>query len=287
MTQVFYASPIIKKKLKLLRDQVNELKSLGHTPFLKVVLVGDDPASKIYTDNKKKFCEKIFAHCEIVKLPSDITPDEFINVIQSINHDRCVHGALIQLPLPEQLTHLNIGLLISPQKDVDGFHDENLICLLKNHHSKNHFTPCTPKGILTLLNFYQIPLKGKHVAVIGRSLIVGKPLAMLLTNLNATVTLCHSNTENLESITHEADIIITAIGKKNFLTTSHISPHKKPIIIDVGINKSSNEEICGDVDFDNVLPLVSGITPVPGGVGKMTILSLCENLIQACRAQIQ
>lgn len=275
------ASPIIKKHLKTLRLRVNELKEKGVTPQLKVILVGQNPASVIYTENKKKFCEKIGASCEIIKLEETISADDFVKKTAEIAADKNVHGCLIQLPLPRQLSQLNVGELIPSEKDVDGFHSENLIALLKNQHSNTALAPCTPKGIMTLLDFYNIDVAGKNIAIIGRSLIVGKPLALMLTNKNATVTLCHSATANIEKHTQQADIIITAMGQAKFLKRAHLSDKGHQIVIDVGMNKWSNDETCGDVDFQDVAQHVQAITPVPGGVGKMTILSLAQNLLQA------
>ncbi len=280
MSILLKASPAVKKQLKNLKSRVNDLKTKGITPNLKVILVGNNPASIIYTENKKKFCEKIGAECEIIKLSEAISADEFIKKTNEICADKKVHGCLIQLPLPYQLSHLNIGELIPPSKDVDGFHSNNLISLIKNQHSNENLVPCTPKGIITLLEHYELKVQGKNVVIIGRSLIVGKPLAMLLTNKNATVTLCHTATENLEMHTQNADIIVTAMGQAKFLKAKHLSSKKNQIIIDVGMNKW-NEEICGDVDFQDVENHVHAITPVPGGVGKMTILSLAQNLLQA------
>ncbi len=281
MTLELKASPIIKKNLKTLRLRVNELKEKGVTPTLKVILVGNNPASVIYTDNKKKFCEKIGAECEIIKMSEQISADEFINKTNEICRNKFVHGCLIQLPLPKHLAGLNVGELIPAEKDVDGFHSDNLVALLKNQHSKTALQPCTPKGIMNLLQFYEIDVSGKNVVVIGRSLIVGKPLALMLTNKNATVTICHSATLNIENYTRNADIIVTAMGQAKFLKRHHLSDKGHQIIIDVGMNKWNENETCGDVDFQDVVNSVSSITPVPGGIGKMTILSLAQNLLQA------
>lgn len=281
MTLELKASPIIKKNLKTLRLRVNELKEKGVSPSLKVILVGSNPASVIYTENKKKFCEKIGAECEIIKLSELISADEFIKKTNEICGNKSVHGCLIQLPLPKHLSGLNVGELIPAEKDVDGFHSDNLVALLKNQHSRTALQPCTPKGIINLLDFYDIDVNGKHVVIIGRSLIVGKPLALMLTNKNATITLCHSATKEIEKHTRSADIIVTAMGQAKFLKRHHLSDKGHQVIIDVGMNKWSDEETCGDVDFQDVVENVSAITPVPGGIGKMTILSLAQNLLQA------
>lgn len=281
MTLELKASPIIKKNLKTLRLRVNELKEKGVSPSLKVILVGNNPASVIYTENKKKFCEKIGAECEIIKLPELISADDFIKKTNEVCGDKSVHGCLIQLPLPRHLSGLNVGELIPAEKDVDGFHSDNLVALLKNQHSRTALQPCTPKGIVNLLDFYEIDVNGKHVVIIGRSLIVGKPLSLMLTNKNATITLCHSATKDIEKHTKNADIIVTAMGQAKFLKRHHLSDKGHQVIIDVGMNKWSDDETCGDVDFQDVVENVSAITPVPGGIGKMTILSLAQNLLQA------
>ena len=281
-------SATIKKKIsKELKADCKLLKSNNIVPFLKVVLVGKDPASVIYTTSKKRFCEKVGAQCEIVELDEKISESGFRSIINSINADQLVHGCIIQLPLPKQLAHLDVGRLVAKEKDVDGFHPENLYSLLKGGEKfSDDFISCTPKGILTLMKEYDIELKGKHVVIVGRSMIVGKPLALLLTNNDATVTLCHSKTADLKSITQNCDILVSAIGVPKFIDKSYLSPTTKQVIIDVGMNTDSNGELCGDVNFDEVAPFVSAITPVPGGVGPMTIVSLVQNLLQASKNRL-
>jgi len=287
MSQILNSAPIKKKISKELKAECKSLKEKNIIPFLKVVLVGKNPASIIYTSNKKRFCEKIGAQCEIVELDESIDELQFLKVIDDINKDQIVHGCIIQLPLPKQLSHLDVGHLIKKEKDVDGFHPENLYSLLKNTTQKdNSLISCTPKGILTLLNEFQIPVAGKHVVVIGRSMIVGKPLSLLLNNHDATVTLCHSKTKNLREITKNCDILISAIGVPRFIDKSYISADKNQIIIDVGMNTDKDGNLCGDVNFEEVLSLVDSITPVPGGVGPMTILSLAQNLLQASKNRL-
>lgn len=253
---------------------------------MKVVLVGSDPASVIYTTSKKKFCEKIGALCEIVTLDENISEEEFLNTISDINNDDSVHGCIIQMPLPKHLSHLDVGRLVKKEKDVDGFHPDNLYALLRNNGDQHDFISCTPKGILTLMQESQINVAGKHVVIIGRSMIVGKPLAMLLTNHDATVTLCHSQTANLKDLTKKCDILISAIGKAHFIDESYLSPNKNQVIIDVGMNADTQGQLCGDVHFEKVEGLVSAITPVPGGVGPMTIVSLAQNLLQASKNRL-
>lgn len=286
MTQLLSSTPVVEQSVKDLQDKVSHLKEKGVTPSMKVILVGDNKASVLYTSNKKKFCSKIGAECEIIKLSKEIKEDEFLAEVKSITDNPLVHGCFVQLPLPSQLQHIDVGSLIPPEKDVDGFNQSNLVSLLKGDCGEEALIPCTPKGIVELLKFYNIEVKGKNVVIIGRSLIVGKPMSLLLTNLNATITLCHSKTDNIEKYTKEADIIVSAVGKPKFLNKEYLSD-KKPVIIDVGINHDENGKLCGDVDFDDVFEEVAAISPVPKGVGPMTINSLAENLILAAERSIK
>jgi methylenetetrahydrofolate dehydrogenase (NADP+)/methenyltetrahydrofolate cyclohydrolase len=286
MTILLTAAPIKKKISKELKAECKLLKEKGIVPFLKVILVGSNPASLIYTSNKKKYCEKVGARCEIIAMDEAISEKDFLSQVAEFNNDQNVNGIIIQLPLPKHLNHLDVGQLIKKEKDVDGFHPENLYALMKNANDKAAFLPCTPKGILTLLDEYQIDVAGKKVLIIGRSMIVGKPLSLLLVNKNATVTLAHSQTKHLSDIAAGVDIIITAIGKKHFLNRKFLALTQNQVIIDVGINKDAQGETCGDVDFEDVKGYVRAITPVPGGVGPMTIISLVQNLLQATRNQL-
>lgn len=286
MSQLLHSASVRKLITKGLKSECKALKEKNIFPSMKVVLVGSDPASIIYTTSKKKFCEKIGALCEIVTLDEKISEKEFLNTINEINNDDSVHGCIIQMPLPKHLSHLDVGRLVKKEKDVDGFHPENLYALLSNNGDQHDFISCTPKGILTLMQESQIAVAGKHVVIIGRSMIVGKPLAMLLTNHDATVTLCHSKTENLKDLTKKCDILVSAIGKANFIDESYLSPNKNQVIIDVGMNTDTQGQLCGDVDFENVVGHVSAITPVPGGVGPMTIVSLAQNLLQASKNRL-
>ena len=253
---------------------------------MKVILVGENPASIIYTNNKKKYCERVGAKCDIITLPKDSSESTFLKLIDEINNDKSVHGLIIQLPLPKQLSHLDVGNLINTKKDVDGFSPLHLYALMKNDTSTEYFIPCTPKGILTLMQEYNIELKHKNVLIIGRSMIVGKPLALLLSNQNSTVTIAHSQTKNLPDMASRADIIISAIGKTHFINKHFLSLTQNQILIDVGMNKNADGETCGDIDFLEVVNHVKAITPVPGGVGPMTIISLVQNLLQAARNQL-
>ena len=266
-----------------LEAQTQELKAKGVIPALKVLLVGEDPGSVLYTNNKKIFVESFGAKCEIVRLHSTISEKAFLKALEEISQDPLVHGAFVQLPLPGSLSHLNIGEFIPASKDVDGLSPLNIYRLMTN--DKNALVPCTPKGIVGLLDHYGIALEGKNVTIIGRSMIVGKPLGVLLTNRNATVTLCHSRTKNIEEITRRSDMIVTAMGKEKFLSVDHLGDNR-PVVVDVGINRGRDGKVCGDVDFKAVAPLSSAITPVPGGVGPMTIYSLAQNLLQATHCSL-
>jgi methylenetetrahydrofolate dehydrogenase (NADP+)/methenyltetrahydrofolate cyclohydrolase len=280
------ASPIRKKIAKELKAECKLLKERGIIPFLKVILVGKSPASIVYTNNKKKFCEKVGAKCEIIELNDNVAENDFLKIIKNINLDTSVHGCIIQLPLPKHLTHLDIGTLILKEKDVDGFNPENLYSVMRGKYSPLDFISCTPKGIMTIFREYEIDLIGKNVVIIGRSMIVGKPLAMLLTNANATVTLSHSKTKNLNLITQGADIIVCALGNPNFLNKTFLNSLKNQIIIDVGISTDSEGNIHGDANYQEIFDHVQAITPVPGGVGPMTIVSLVQNLLQASKKEL-
>lgn len=280
MTILLKAKPVVDQSVEELRRKCQELKERGINPAMRVILVGNHKPSLIYTRNKKRFCEKIGADCEILHWPEDIDEQKFLKQVEETGKDPKVHGLFIQLPLPKHLEHLKVGELVPPAKDVDGFHSRNTGALYSGLTGDKILLPCTPKGIVTLLNHYNIKLAGTHIVVIGRSKIVGRPMAMLATNQNATVTLCHSHTKNLEKHTQRADIIISAVGKPRFLNKSYIGDNQ-PVIVDVGINHDANGKLCGDVDFDDVQEIVKAITPVPGGVGPMTILSLVQNLLQA------
>ncbi|MDO9184276.1 MAG: bifunctional 5,10-methylenetetrahydrofolate dehydrogenase/5,10-methenyltetrahydrofolate cyclohydrolase [Bacteriovorax sp.] len=286
MTQILSSIAIKKKITKELKLECRFLLENGIEPYLKVILVGSNPASLVYTASKKKFCEKIGAKCDIIALNEQIDQNTFLDIIAKINLDTNVHGCIIQLPLPKHLSHLDIGKLVNEDKDVDGFHPNNLYALFSNHEMEKHFTSCTPKGIVTLLVENNIEIANKRVAIIGRSMIVGKPLACLLTNLNATVTLCHSKTLNLREITKEVDIIISAVGIAHLIDETFISHKKNQIVVDVGMNTDTQGQLCGDVNFERVKDHVLAITPVPGGVGPMTIISLAQNLLQASKKKV-
>ena len=281
------AAPIAEVITEELRHECSHLAERGIIPNLKVILVGEHPPSVIYTRNKKKFMENIGAKCEIIKLEESISEAEFLSELEMQCNDNEVNGLFVQLPLPNHLSHIDVGQLVSPEKDVDGFHAENLYGILSGDCGSKYLIPCTPRGILTMLDHANVDLSGKNVVVIGRSLIVGKPMALLLTNKNATVTICHSRTKNIKEITSKADVIIVAIGKERYLNRSFLNSNKNQILIDVGINHDTNGKICGDIDYEDVVNECHLITPVPGGVGKMTILSLGQNLIAATKRQCE
>lgn len=279
MFKLLTAKPIVDNTLENLKTRCLQLKNGGLPPKMSIILVGNNPASLIYIKNKKRLCQKIGANFELIQLDESITSKKFLSVVDKVNSDSETTGCFVQLPIPKQLHYLDTSTLISPEKDIDGFHQNSSIDLYFN--KEKSFTPCTPKGIIKLLNHYKIKIPGKHIVIVGRSYIVGKPLSLLLSNLNATVTLCHSKTVNLKTHTRSADIIISATGMAQFLDETFVKDDKKQIIIDVGMNKAPNKEICGDVDFHKVKDKVFAITPVPGGVGPLTVLSLLENLIIA------
>lgn len=268
-------SGIIKNRLK---EEVEKLKENDVKIGLAVIIVGEDKASRIYVNNKKKTCEALGIYSEEHALPEDVTMDEMLELIDNLNEREEISGILVQLPIPKHLDESKIISRISPLKDVDAFHPVNVGKIMVGNFD---FVPCTPAGIMELLKYYNVDISGKHCVVIGRSNIVGKPMAMLLLKENGTVTICHSKTKNLNEITKTADIIVVAVGKKDFLNSDMIK--EGAVIIDVGINRSEDNKICGDVNFNDVYDKVSLITPVPGGVGPMTISMLMKNTINAAK----
>lgn len=265
---------------KKIREQMaqkckNLKRERGITPGLAVVIVGEDPASQSYVRSKEKACLEAGFYSEVHKLGESTTQEELIDLIEQLNQNSKIHGILVQLPLPDHIDENIINENIDPQKDVDGFHPVNLGNLFLG---RPNFISCTPKGIIRLLKHYKISIEGKNVVVIGRSNIVGKPTATLLLHENATITLCHSRTKDLALYTKQADIIVTAVGKANFITRDMIK--EGAIIIDAGITKVNNK-LTGDVNFNDVYNKVEKITPVPGGVGPMTIAMLLENTLKA------
>lgn len=261
---------------KSIKEQVIKLKDIyNKTPKLAIVLVGENPASAVYVRNKIKACEFTGIESELIKVDETITQEELLEIVEKLNNDVDIHGIIVQLPLPRHINEQVIIDSINNKKDVDGFGIENkgkLFCGLNSLHS------ATPEGIMHLLDAYNIPIEGRHAVVIGRSNIVGKPIAMLLLSKNATVTMTHSRTKDLPSITRQADILVVAIGKAKFVTSDMVK--EGAVVIDVGINRVDGA-LCGDVDFENVKEKTSYITPVPGGVGPLTIASLLQNTLVA------
>ena len=263
-----------KTSEKILKQLAEKVKTLDRKPTLAVILVGNDPASEIYVKNKEKAAKKIGVNSLVIKLPTDTDEISVIEKIQELNNDESVKGILVQLPLPEHIDKNKIIDAISPKKDIDCFTSENVGKLMQGR--KPYFYPVTPQGVMMLLDEYNIDVKGKHAVVIGRSNIVGKPMAQMLLNRDATVTVCHSKTENLEDIIKTADILISAVGKK---VVRCKMVKCESVVIDVGISRDNNGKIVGDVDFDELVHVVKYISPVPGGVGPMTIASLMVNLL--------
>lgn len=259
------------------RDEVAELASklkqdTGIVPGLAAVLVGDDAASEIYVRNKRKACEKVGIYSEEHKLPAETTEEQLLGLVNKLNEDTKIHGILVQLPLPGHIDETKILRTVSPLKDVDGFHPYNVGLLVEGNP---RFVSCTPGGIIKMLDFYNIDIKGKDVVVVGRSNIVGKPVSMLLLHRHGTVTICHSRTKDLKEVTVRADILVVAIGRANFITADMVKDGA--VVIDVGINRKDDGKLTGDVDFEAVSEKASFITPVPGGVGPMTIAMLLYN----------
>ncbi len=261
-------------------QEVASLKAQGVCPGLAVIIVGDDPASKIYVNNKKKACQATGIYSEEYALPGDTSQKELLDLVADLNHKEDIHGILVQSPLPKGLDEKAVVEAIDPQKDVDAFHAYNVGKIMIGDY---HFLPCTPAGIMELLKAYDIAVEGKQCVVIGRSNIVGKPMAMLLLHQNGTVTVCHSRTKNLAEITRQGDILVSAVGKSHFVTADMVKPGA--VVIDVGMNRDENGKLCGDVDFDGVELVASYITPVPGGVGPMTIAMLLKNTVTAAKLQ--
>lgn len=259
-----------------LKDKVAALRADGKVCCLAVIQVGNDPASSVYVGNKKKACAYIGIDSLAYELPEETTEEELLALIDKLNRDDSVHGILCQLPLPASIDEDKVIRAISPKKDVDGFHVENVGALVVGQKG---FVSCTPAGIVELLHRSNVSIEGKHCVVIGRSNIVGKPMALLMLRENATVTVCHSRTANLKEICKEADILIVAIGKPQFITADYVK--EGAVVIDVGIHRDAENKLCGDVKFDEVEPVASKITPVPGGVGPMTIAMLMHNCVEA------
>jgi len=276
-----------KKVSEHIRAQIAEgVKKLkretGITPGLAAVLVGEDPASEIYVRNKRKACANAGMYSEEHKLPAETTEEKLLALVDKLNNDSNIHGILVQLPLPDHINETKVLRAVSPLKDVDGFHPYNVGLLVEGNP---RFIPCTPHGIIKMLEFYDIDIKGKQAVIVGRSNIVGKPVSMLLLHRHATVTVCHSRTKPLDEVTRRADILIAAIGRANFITADMVK--EGAVVIDVGINRNEEGKLTGDVDFEAVSQKASYITPVPGGVGPMTISMLLWNTLESAKSSAQ
>ncbi|MCD6664582.1 bifunctional methylenetetrahydrofolate dehydrogenase/methenyltetrahydrofolate cyclohydrolase FolD [Hydrogenophaga bisanensis] len=263
-----------------LREEVTHraaaLRARGHTPGLAVILVGDNPASQVYVRNKVKACHDTGMHSVLEQYPATMTEAELLSRVEALNHDDSIHGILVQLPLPDHIDAQKVIEAISPEKDVDGFHIASAGALMTGMPG---FWPCTPYGCMKMLESINYDLRGKHAVVIGRSNIVGKPMALMLLQKNATVTICHSATRDLKAQTLQADVIVAAVGKRNVLTADMVKPGA--VVIDVGMNRNDEGKLCGDVDFAGVKEVAGWITPVPGGVGPMTITMLMVNTLES------
>ena len=280
MTQLIDGKKISKQIKDELKYEVQKLSDEGKNACLAVVQVGNDPASSVYVNNKKKACAYIGIRSKAYELPEETTEAELVSLVEELNRDEEVNGILVQLPLPGHIDEDNIIRTISSDKDVDGFHP---VSVGRLWIGEKGFLSCTPAGIIQLLKRSGIEIEGKECVVIGRSNIVGKPMAALLLRENGTVTVAHSRTKNLKDVTKRADILIVAIGKKQFITSDYIK--EGAVVIDVGMHRDENNHLCGDVDFDDVAPHTSAITPVPGGVGPMTIAMLMNNCVETMRTQ--
>lgn len=265
-----------KVREEIASDVVKFREKYGFVPGLTVIIVGENPASVVYVRNKKKACLDVGMNSDVIEMPENTTEQELLSRIDALNADESVHGILVQLPLPSHINEEAVINRISPDKDVDAFHPVNVGKVMTGNFS---FVPCTPAGVMEMLKFKGIEVSGKHCVIIGRSNIVGKPQAMLMLKENATVTVCHSKTKDLSKITREADIIVAAVGRARFVCADMVKDGA--VVVDVGINRLEDGKLCGDVDFDEVEPKASYITPVPGGVGPMTITMLLKNTLTA------
>ncbi|WP_368633978.1 bifunctional methylenetetrahydrofolate dehydrogenase/methenyltetrahydrofolate cyclohydrolase FolD [Kurthia gibsonii] len=264
-----------------IQKEVQDLIAKGITPGLAVILVGEDHASHTYVANKEKACKELGIYSKLIKLPEDTTEEDLLAQIKQLNEASEIDGILVQLPLPKQINEQKVIETISPLKDVDGFHPNSVGKMLLGQET---FLPCTPHGIMKLLEHSNIEVAGKHAVVIGRSHIVGVPMGQLLLQHDATVTYCHSKTKNLQEMTNQADILVVAIGRAKMITADYIK--EGAVVIDVGMNRDENNHLCGDVDFDSVVEKTSAITPVPGGVGPMTITMLMYNTVQSAKTKL-
>ena len=274
---------ISKKTKDAIKAEIEEIRKTGkRVPKLAVILVGDNPASQVYVRNKEKACAYVGMESLRINKDATLSEEELLKLIDELNHDDGVDGILVQLPLPKTIDEEIVLKAIAPEKDVDGFHPANIAKLFLNEEG---FIPCTPYGMMVMLEEIGYDLDGKEVVVVGRSNIVGKPVALLALHHNATVTIAHSHTKNLQEVTSRADVLIAAIGKAKFFTADYVK--EGAVVLDVGMNRDENGKLCGDVDFDDVKEKVSAITPVPGGVGPMTIAMLMKNTLLSYKRRVQ
>ena len=278
MAPIMDGKALSLKLKEQMKQRIEQLKQQGINPKLVVVLVGDNSASQVYVRNKHKSCGEVGIESEVITMPEQTTQQELLEVVERLNQDETVDGILVQLPLPKQIDEKTVLRSILPEKDVDGFHPVNVGLLSIGDEC---FAPATPSGIIAMFQEYGINIAGKNCVVIGRSNIVGKPMAALLLKNNATVTICHSKTEDLASYTRRADVVIVATGRRHTLTADMVK--EGAVVVDVGMNRNEQGKLCGDVDYEEVKEKASFITPVPGGVGPMTITELLENTIQAAQ----
>lgn len=275
---IIKGNEVAEKKRAQLTEEVVKLKEQGIVPGLAVILVGEDPASRSYVKGKEKGCEQVGIYSELIEFPETITEERLLAEIDRLNGDDRINGILVQLPLPKHIEEKAIIERIAPEKDVDGFHP---ISVGRMMTGQDTFLPCTPHGIVELVKETNLDISGKHVVVIGRSNIVGKPVGQLFLNENATVTYCHSKTQNMKELTKLADILIVAVGRPKMVTADYMK--EGAVVIDVGVNRLETGKLCGDVDFDNVLDVAGYITPVPKGVGPMTITMLLHNTVESAK----
>ena len=280
MAKIIDGKAISASKREEIKKEVEALVSRGITPGLAVIIVGSDPASEVYVRNKGRACDQVGIHSEIIALPEQTPESELLEKIDELNERDDINGILVQLPLPRHISEKAVTARIIPEKDVDAFSDENVG---KITVGAPRFLPCTPAGVMEMLKYEGVEIAGRECVVVGRSNIVGKPMALLLLKENGTVTVCHSKTKDLASHTRRADILVAAVGKPKFITGDMIKAGA--VVIDVGINRTDDGKLCGDVDFESAEPVASAITPVPGGVGPMTITMLLGNTVTAAKLQ--
>lgn len=271
-TNIIDGKQVAAQVTENVKKRVEDLKVKGITPGLAVVLVGNNSASQTYVNNKKKTCERLGMYSEMITLDGNVSEEELLQNVALLNNDEKIHGILVQLPLPKHIDEDHVISAISPLKDVDGFHPESVGKMMIGQQT---FIPCTPFGVMKMLEYSDIDVAGKHAVIIGRSNIVGKPMGQLLLQKDATVTYCHSKTKDLRAMTKQADILVVALGRAKMIDATYIK--EGAVVIDVGINRDENNKLCGDVDFASAKEVASKITPVPGGVGPMTIAMLMEN----------